>query len=470
MDPKKFKRTKIIATLGPASDNEKVVESLLANGVNGIRINFSHGSYDEYRGIIKFARKKAKILDRSVAVIADLQGPKIRIGDLPKEGIKISKGQNLKFHYGADYSLNKIIPIQHDISKDVKPNDSMFIKDGEIKTVIRSNKNGLIIAQALSSGKIVSNNGINLPDTVFKSSVLTEKDLEDIKFIKKNDIDYVALSFVQNASDIKRLKNILQQESQKIKIIAKIETKSATRNLAEIIDHSDGVMVARGDLAIETSPEEVPILQKQIISYAKWYKKPVIVATQMLDSMIDNLTPTRAEVSDVANAVVDEVDCVMLSGETAIGSYPVETVAQMKRIIKRTEDFLIRGKNQVSISADKSTQTAISTAAVTLAEQLRAKVIIAESATGSTALNIASLRPTQPIIMVTHDKNVCNQLAIVWGGKPFLAKKSEKASSSVMAKLKKRGNIKKGDMLVSAYGRNPGVAGGTDTVRLLEVK
>jgi pyruvate kinase len=470
MDPKKFKRTKIIVTIGPASDSEKRIEALLTNGVNGIRINFSHGKYEEYKNIIRFARKQAKSLDRSLAVIADLQGPKIRIGDLPKEGIKISKGQNLKFHYGADYSLNGIIPIQHDISKDIQPNDAMYIKDGEIKTVIQSNKNGLISAKAITSGKIVSNNGINLPDTVFKSSVLTEKDLRDIKFIVKNDIDYVALSFVQNASDIRKLKNILQQKDRKIKIIAKIETKSATANLAEIIDHADGVMVARGDLAIETSPEEVPILQKQIIAYAKWYKKPVIIATQMLDSMIDNLTPTRAEVSDVASAVADEVDCVMLSAETAIGSYPVETVAQMKRIIKRTEDFLIRGKKQVSISADKGTQTAISTAAVTLAEQLRAKVIIAESATGSTALNIASLRPTQPIIMVTHDKNVCNQLAIVWGGKPFFAGKTEQASKSVMAKLKKQGSIKKGDMLVTAYGRNPGVAGGTDTVRLLEVK
>lgn len=469
MDPKKFKRTKIIATIGPASEDSKKLEALLANGVNGVRINFSHGNYTEYKNIIKFVRRKARSLDRSVAVIADLQGPKIRIGNLPKEGITVARGDKLKFHYGSDYSLTGIIPVQHDISRDIKPKDKLFIKDGEIKTEITSVKDGLVCAKAFNSGKIISNNGINLPDTVFASSVLTDKDLADINFIIKNDIDYVALSFVQNANDIKKLKKLLSKNS-KIKVIAKVETKSATDNLEEIITHADGVMVARGDLAIETSPEEVPILQKRIIAFARKLKKPVIIATQMLDSMIENPTPTRAEVSDVANAVEDGVDAVMLSGETAIGNYPVETVALMKRIIKRTEDFLIRAKSQVAISADESTQIAIATAAVTLAEQLKAKVIIAESATGSTALNVASLRPTQPIFMVSHDKKVCNQLAVVWGGKPFLASKTLNPSKAVMAKLKRQGNVGRGDMLVTAFGRNPGVAGGTDTVRLLEVK
>ncbi|MDP4038889.1 MAG: pyruvate kinase [bacterium] len=470
MDPKKFKRTKIIATIGPTSDSAKKIQSLLANGVNGVRINFSHGNYTEYKNIIKFARSSAKSLDRSVAVIADLQGPKIRVGELPTGGIEVKSGEMLKFHYGADYNLNGIIPIQHDIAKDVKKGNRLFLKDGEIRTVINSTMDGLITVRAQNGGVVGSNCGINLPDTDFKSPTLTSKDLADISFNVKNNVDYIALSFVQTANDIKRLKKILANKKSKIRVIAKIETDIATRNLEEITQVSDGVMVARGDLAIETSAEDVPVLQKEIIDLCRKYKKPVIIATQMLESMIENLQPTRAEVSDVASAVTDGVDAVMLSGETAVGKYPIETVSLMKRVIKKTEGYLIKAKNQVMISADESTQTAISMAAITLAEQLKAKMIIAESMTGSTALSIASLRPTQPIMIVSPDKKVCNQLSIVWGSKPFLITRTEKASRAVINKLKSRGNVKKGDMLVTAFGRNSGVAGGTDTVRLLEVK
>lgn len=505
LDVSQYKKTKIIATIGPAS--EEKIETLLRAGVNGIRLNFSHNTHAWHKSVLAKVRASAKKLERSVAIIQDLQGPKIRVGVLPAGGVTVAAGAELKFKYGADYAKDGIVPLQFDFSALVKKGELLYLRDGMIKTEIKSVAGGVITVRVENSGKFSSNHGINLPDTKFDSkSILTAKDLRDLSFTYANDIDYVAFSFVQSADDIVHLRNLLVKHKSRAKIISKIETKVATKHLEEIIRVSDAVMIARGDLATETSPEEVPLIGREIIALARQYKRPVIMATQMLESMITSPQPTRAEANDVATAVSLGVDAVMLSGETAMGQYPVDTVRLMKRIILRSESYFMRSRPEIDLLpegedslgqdpietvglmqrvvtktrrifsqaepgriADQDAQTSVSLAAITLAEQLKVELILTETMTGSTALSVASLRPTAPIIMASPNKHVCNQLAIVWGGKPFLVASMSGAENPVMKKMTAKGHLKKGDLVVAAFGRHRGVAGGTDTIRLLEV-
>lgn len=503
-----FKKTKIIATIGPAS--EEKIEQLLEAGVNAVRLNFSHNTHTWHVGILKKARMAAKKLNRSVAVIADLQGPKIRLGNLPTGGVELAAGQKLTLEYGKEYS-EKVLPIQFDLSSKVKKGERIFLRDGMVKAEVMDVKDNAITIEIKNSGKVATNHGINLPDTLFDSSaILTKKDLADLEFITKEDIDYVALSFVQSAADIIYLQKILAKLGSDAKIISKIETRMATENLEEIIAVSDAVMIARGDLAVETSNEDVPLIGRAIIQTSRAYKRPVIMATQMLDSMISSPQPTRAEVNDIATAVNLGVSCVMLSGETAVGQYPIEVIELMKRVILKSEMYFTKsqmevdlipyqrtaeqqfdvegveeagtikrilaraqslgGKKEIGKLSDFDVQTSVSLSATTLAKQVGAKVILAETLTGSTALSLASLRPPMPIIIASPNTRVCNQMAIVWGGKPFLVSNKQKVSKGVIAELKKRGNISDGDWVVQAFGQTHGVAGGTDTIRLIEVK
>ena len=505
IDARKYKKTKIIATVGPASQEK--IDLLLKSGVNGIRLNFSHNTHKWHCDIAQKVRKEAKKLDRSVAIIQDLPGPKIRLGKLPTGGVVIKAGQKLKFKFGENYSSD-IFPIQYDFSKQVKKGERLFLRDGQIQTEILSIEKGIITSKALNSGKIMSDHGINLPDTIFKNGVLSEKDKNDLTVTHKLDADYVAVSFVNTPQDIYDVRNELSKHRANAKVIAKIETKAAAANLEEIIKASDVVMVARGDLAIEIGPEQVPIVGREIILLCRKHKKPVIMATQMMESMMTSTTPSRAEANDVATAVSLGVDSLMLSGESAIGQFPVETVKMMKKIILSAEQYFVNTSVAVELSQDDqdivsvnevgndkiinklgqktrlvfsrqpklspnisstAAQTSISFAAITLADQLNAKLILAETLTGSTALSLASLRPNCPIIIASPDPKVCNQCSIVWGGKTFLVSKSKERKSVIINKLKKRKSIESGDWVVEAFGQNRDVAGGTDTVRLLEV-
>lgn len=503
-DASKFKKTKIVATIGPAV--EEKIEPLLKSGVNGVRLNFSHNTHTWHEGIITKVRAAAKKLERSVAIIADLQGPKLRLGTLPAGGVEMHRGQIIQFQYGKQPSAN-ILPIQYDFSRDIKKDDVIYLRDGQVKCTTTAIQSGVISARVINSGKVSSNHGINLPDTHLVGSSLSPKDKRDIEFALKNDVDYIALSFIHTADDIKALRQIINRHKKATRIIAKIETKVATKHLDEIIRSADATMIARGDLAIETSPEEVPLIGREIILLARKYKRPVIMATQMLEGMMNSTQPTRAEANDVSTAVSLGADAVMLSGETAMGQYPLEAVQMMKRIIlsselyfsqARTElDLLPGGETSVGqypiettgpmrrvvsktrrmfstamVSEKISTsdiQTSVGLAAITLAEQVGVKLILAETLTGSTAYTIASLRPSVPIIIASPNIQVCNQTAIVWGGKPFLVSTKQKISDGVIARLKRRGNVQSGDLIVQAFGRNHNVAGGTDTVRLIEV-
>jgi len=460
-----FKRTKIIATIGPATNSYDGIVHLIQSGANGLRLNFSHGTDAERTDQIEWIRKASKNLNKPVAIIQDLQGPKIRLGDF--DGIiTVSAGQNLTFKYQADYERSGHIPLQYDLSKRVKRGEKMYLFDGKIHVNITSVTDGIIHGRAENEGVLIRRKGINVPDTDLEGDILTSKDNKDLVFGSTNDIDYVALSFVQKASDISTLRKKLATLGSEALIIAKIETKSAIDNLEEIVAETDVVMVARGDLATETLAESVPIIQRKIIGLGQKYAKPTIVATQMLASMVESSEPSRAEVSDVATAVLVGADCVMLSDETANGKYPIESVKVMKRIVRYTESnpplkAIFPAENQ-----DQSNQAAICEAVISLAQGVNAKAIVAETKSGATALQISSRRPEIPIIAVSSSVRVVQQLALVYGIKSYQRPDDILQATKLTNWLLNSKVLAKGDVLVSASGKRPGAVGTTDTIKV----
>ncbi len=462
---KDFKRSKIIATVGPSSNTYEQILGVIKAGANGIRLNFSHGDHEEHLHRIKCARKASDEYNKPVALIQDLQGPKIRLGDF--EGvIGVSEGQALRFGYKTDYAKDGIIPTQYDLSKKVKRGEKIMLYDGRIHTTVTSVKDGIVHATAENEGVLVSRKGINLPDTDFEGDVITDKDRKDAAFGSTHDIDYVAQSFIQTASDVRSMRLILKNLGSQAKIIAKIETKAAVENLEEIVKEADAVMVARGDLAIETEPESVPIVQRKIIGLGEKYCKPVIVATQMLASMTDNPEPTRAEVSDVATAVLLGADCVMLSDETASGKYPLKAVAMMKKIIRYSETHAPLKVLYDDQSQEHTKQSAISEAIINLAHTVHAVAIVAETKSGATALQIAARRPGIPIIAVTSEARVAQQLTIVYGMKSYVRRDGKYAATKLTNWLRQENLLSKGDIVVTASGKYPGVVGTTDTIKV----
>jgi pyruvate kinase len=320
-----FKRTKIIATVGPATDSYEAVLKLVKLGANGLRLNFSHGSHEEHGQRISWIRKASREYGKPVAIIQDLQGPKIRLGDFDGV-INVRSGQSLTFKYKCDYTNTGFIPTQFDLSKKVKRGERIYLYDGKVRTTVVSVKDGLVHARVENDGILLKRKGINLPDTDFGGDTITLKDKKDLAFGSTQDIDYVAQSFVQSAADIRNMRLIMKRLGMSAKIIAKFETKSAMENMEEIVAETDVIMIARGDLAVEVAAESVPVIQRKLIGLGMKHMKPSIVATQMLFSMTESPEPTRAEVSDVATAVIVGADCVMLSDETANGKYPFEAV------------------------------------------------------------------------------------------------------------------------------------------------
>ena len=464
-DIQDFKRIKILATVGPATNDPQKIEALIAAGANGIRLNFSHGTYEERREQIKWVRTASKKLGKPVAIVLDVQGPKIRLGDFEGE-YQVRTGSRFTLEYGAEFDVHGgLLPTQFDLSQKVKAGERLLLADGAIQTEIKHVQDTQITVEAICDGVLTKRKGINLPDTDFGGDIITQKDWCDIEFGLNHDVDYIALSFVQSAQDVQQLKKWLQQKKSEIKVIAKIETEVATQHLEEITKASDAVMVARGDLAIETSPENVPIIQRKIIELCKEHNCVSIVATQMLASMVHNLQPTRAEVSDIATAAMLGADCLMLSEETANGRYPTEAVKMMKRIIKHTQSEILPEPDLFRPEAS-SQRDAISSAIVTLAHQIRATAIVAETRSGATAIHIATHRPAMPLIMVTNSEKVANQLALVYGGKSFTRPVSKQAATKLTNWLKSEGLLKSGDIIVTASGQQPGVTGQTDTVKV----
>lgn len=464
-----FKRTKILATLGPATDSYETIEKMIAAGVNGFRLNFSHGTYEERDRQLEWIRQASKKLAKPVAILQDLQGPKIRLGNL-KENIQVAAGDMLVLDYAAEHN-GHTLPIQYNLAEKVKPGEPLYIFDGKVRTTVVEVTSGTAVTVRVeNSGVLMSRKGINLPDTDFGGDILTQKDIKDVEYGAPQDIDYVALSFVQSAEDINNLRQMLMSLGSTAQIIAKIETKPAIRDdiLEEIVQASDGIMVARGDLAVEAGAEVVPVVQRRIIALCRQYGKLSIVATQMMASMVDAPEPTRAEVSDVANAVIQGTDTVMLSDETANGHYPLETIAAMKKVILYTQEHTtVRPLEQV-VHMKSETLDAISAAAVKLAEQLKVHAIVAETKSGATAANIAAHRPNLPIISVTSIASTAQQLALSYANKSFVRPDGERAGLDLIRELKESGYF--GDeptvRVVIVSGRQPGLIGATDTIRV----
>jgi pyruvate kinase len=460
----KYKRTKIVATVGPSTDSYELVRELIVKGANGLRLNFSHGTHAEHGQRITWIRKASKELGKPVAIIQDLQGPKVRLGDFDGV-INVSTGQSLKFAYLANMEKTGNIPTQYDLSKKVKRGERLYLYDGKVRTTVTSVKDGVVHARAENDGILIKRKGMNLPDTDFGGDIITKKDKEDLAYGSMQDIDYVALSFVQTADDIEDLRRRLKNLNSTALIIAKIETKAAVDNLEAIIQETDAVMIARGDLAVETPAESVPIVQRQIIGLGIRYGKPTIVATQMLASMTDMPEPTRAEVSDVATAVLVGADCVMLSDETASGRYPIEAIQVMKKVIRYAE-VNAPVKAVWPEYEDHSRQGSISKAILSLAESIQAKAIVAETKSGATAQQIATRRPEIPVLAVTSDPRTYQQLTIVYGVKSYLRPIDAKAADKITTWLSKNKILNKGDIVVTVSGQYPGVAGATDTIKV----
>ncbi|HUB93392.1 MAG TPA: pyruvate kinase [Verrucomicrobiae bacterium] len=465
-----YKRTKIIATVGPSTDSYEAIRQLISNGANGLRLNCSHGTNAERDQQIMWIRKASKELGKPVAIIQDLQGPKIRLGDFD-DIIQVQKNQTLRFAYGVDWVGTGIIPTQYDLSKKIRRGERLYLYDGKVRCTVTSVKDGVVYAEAMNAGILIQRKGINLPDTDFGGDVITKKDKADLAHGSQYDIDYIAMSFVQTASDIEQMRRLIKNLGVERKIITKVETQLAVENIEEVVQASDAVMVARGDLAVETLPESVPIVQRQIIGLGLKYGKPTIVATQMLASMTEAPEPTRAEVSDIATAVLVGADCVMLSDETAAGQYPIEAVSIMKRVICYTESHApLQVVFTTHSERPMTRQLAISRGIISLADSIKAAAIVAETKSGVTALNIAAERATIPLIAVTDDPRTAQALAIVYAVKSYVRPASPEAALKLTDFLREAGVLHKGDIVVTASGRYPGVVGTTDTIKVRQLE
>ncbi len=442
-----MKRTKIVCTLGPASEKKTTIKKMIKAGMNVARLNFSHGTYENHAQLIKNIRSAAKELETTVTILQDLQGPKIRFSEMRKD-IEIRSGEKiLLIPEGKSTAISKtVLSVGFvDLYKYVEKGDRLFFDDGLMEAIVEKVSNTFIHAKVKNGGVIKSHKGINLPDSVKTIESLTEKDKQDLQFGIEHGVDFVALSFVQTAEDVQYLRELIskyeaaliQKPKTATRIIVKIEKKQAINHFPEILSKTDAVMVARGDLAIETRFQDVPLYQKEIIERCLHAGKPVIVATQMLDSMTHNPRPTRAEVSDVANAVIDHVDAVMLSQESATGEYPVETVKTMRDVITNTEespydDLIEEELRETHFSLD----VALSMSAVRLLKDFEADAILVVSSSQMPARIIASHRPEVPILVAVESEREMRQLNVSWGVIPILIPASLKESDAIEVALK----------------------------------
>lgn len=453
------KNTKIVATLGPASDTLKDIVSLIQAGMDVARLNFSHGTYEHHAKLINTIKKAEKKTGRTIAIMQDLQGPKIRLGELPKEGIKLRKGEEVFITIskvvGSKSADEIIVPIQYKkIVKDLKKNETILINDGLIELkATKITKNG-VYCKVMIEGTIKTRNGVHLPNSSISAKTITPKDKKDLEFGLKHDVDFVALSFVKNKKDIEDLRKMIKKAKKKTRIIAKIERHEAIKYLKEIIRSADGVMVARGDLGTDIPAEQVPIVQKRMMRLANKFGKPIITATQVLSSMVKKSRATRAEISDAANAVFDHTDAIMLSNETAVGKYPVKAVTTLSKVARAVEKEMQKHEELIEQHVPKriSALNATCLNACELAVDSKATHIAIYTNHGFTARHIAKHRLYIPMIVITPDKKAARQLNLVWGIDDIIIKKIDgkgDKSQKVFQLLKKNKIVKKGDKVVA---------------------
>ena len=462
------RRTKIVATIGPASTDLGVLRELVAAGMNGARLNFSHGAHEHHAERVRLIREVQGETGAPLALIADLQGPKLRIGDLA-ETMLLEKGDEVEI-VGGEHADNGALPVSPAVIGDVlRPGHEVLIDDGLIRLKVEEMKERRARCAVLVGGAVSAHKGVNLPGVPVPIPSITRKDVGDLEFALSLDVDFVALSFVRSAADVRDLRRLIEEAGSTARVIAKIEKAEAIDSLDSVLDESDGVMVARGDLGVEISPAAVPLLQKRIILHALERGKPVITATQMLESMVHQPEPTRAEASDVANAILDGTSAVMLSGETAMGEYPVEAVRTMDTIAREIEPSLGYRHQLPEAAEEPSVGNAMSNAACDLAETLGAAAILVPTFSGRTASMVARLRPRRPVIGLSHHQYALQQMALEWGVTPLsvpeCANVDELWTTSVRA-AREAGLVHAGDRVVITAGTAVNIPGSTNVIKV----
>ncbi|WP_020402612.1 pyruvate kinase [Gracilimonas tropica] len=472
------RRTKIVCTIGPSCNTQEKIEDLLLHGMNVARVNFSHGSHKDHAKVIRHIRNAAEKFQYSVPVLMDLQGPKIRVGKMKEGGQQLETGSTIKITGEDVEGTSSVIPIDYkNLLHEAEVGNSILLDDGLLEFKVTDKKPDSLEAKVVVGGLLKSRKGVNLPNVRISIPALTEKDLKDLEFGIKQDVDLIALSFVRSAKDVRDIISRVRAAGSQAGIIAKIEKPEALEVIDEIIEEADGIMVARGDLGIEIPTEEVPIVQKMIIEKCRMAGKPVITATQMLDSMINNPRPTRAESSDVANAVLDGTDAVMLSGETAAGKYPMEAVNVMDRICRMIEEKRPQLYNSLEYRKpewkEKQIIESLAFSCVSISDNVEAKAISTITHSGSTARRIAKFRPKVPIVAFTESLKVRRQLNLVWGVYSVRLDElfdTDKSVKMMEQYLKDNGMVKSGDRVIVATGMPIAKRGRTNMIKVSTIE
>lgn len=471
------KKTKIVATLGPASSSKEIIEKMILAGVNVFRINFSHADHADVAERIQIIRELSEKHKTYTSILGDLQGPKLRVGVI-EEGAEVAPGDTVEFITTEPFVGNakQAYMTYQRFPKDVTPGEKILLDDGKlIFEVVATDHKDKVTAKVIQGGSFKSKKGVNLPNTNVSLPALTEKDVEDAIFAIQQKVDWIALSFVRNSDDLIALKDLIDEHSgHKIPIISKIEKPEAIKNIDKIIAYSDGIMVARGDLGVEVPAAEVPLIQKQLVHKAKKARIPVIIATQMMETMIDSLTATRAEVNDVANSVMDGADAVMLSGETSVGKYPVEVIETMTSILKSVENSSLIRVPQAppSVRTKRFITKSICYHAASIANEIDAAAICTLTNSGYTAFQISAWRPKAHVLVFTSNKIILSQLNLLWGVKAFYYDKFESTDTTVEqvnAIAEKNGWVKKGEMLVNLAAMPINEKGMVNTLRISQI-
>jgi pyruvate kinase len=472
------KKTKIVATLGPACSSKEVIKKMIDAGVNVFRINFSHADYTDVKERIDIIRGLNDEFGYTTAILADLQGPKLRVGVM-KEDVVVNPGDIITFQTSEDIpgTAERVYMNYKEFPRDVNPGEKILLDDGKLMfEALETNGTTEVVCKVIQGGPLKSKKGVNLPNTKVSLPALTKKDIKDALFAIEQEVDWIALSFVRTPKDLEELQDLITKHSSyKIPIIAKIEKPEAVENIDKIVAYCDGLMVARGDLGVEIPAHEVPLIQKKLIHRAKTARIPVIVATQMMETMITSLTPTRAEVNDVANSVMDGADAVMLSGETSVGNYPVEVIEKMSQIIEAVEDspLIIVPQNAPHVRTKRFITKSICYHAAIMANEIKAKAISTLTNSGYTAFQISAWRPTAHILVYTSNKRILTQLSLLWGVKAFFYDKfvsTDDTVGDVNNIAKEKGYVKKGDMLINLAAMPVADKGMVNTLRVSEIE
>jgi pyruvate kinase len=471
------KKTKIVATLGPATSTREVLKDMMRAGVNVFRINFSHANYDDVEARIKMIRELNEEHGFTTAILADLQGPKLRVGRM-KEEVVVSMGDEIIFATGKEFegTAERVYMNYDQFPQDVKAGERILLDDGKlIFEVVSTNKKDEVKAKVVQGGPLRSKKGVNLPNTAISLPALTEKDVQDAIFAVKQEVDWIALSFVRNSDDLIQLQNLIKENTEhKIPIIAKIEKPEGVDNIDKIVAYCDGLMVARGDLGVEIPAQEVPLIQKQLVLKAKKARIPVIIATQMMETMITSLTPTRAEVNDVANSVMDGADAVMLSGETSVGNYPVQVIEKMCQIIMSVENSpLIKVPHEPPhVRTKRYITKSICYHAAHMANEIKAQAICTLTNSGYTAFQISAWRPESNILVFTSNKRIVNQLSLLWGVRAFYYDRmvsTDETIEDINRMALETNFVEKGDFAINLAAMPITDKGMVNTLRISEV-